>query len=233
VAPEKAQEISSLLKRLKAGEILPPLETSAFKKDGSLIEISLTLLGVRDGRGRVIGACALIRDLSERRSAQEEHKRLLTIERQARSETEASLRAKDEFLAVVSHELRSPMTAILGWIRFLRSGKLGPSDTAKAIDIIERNMKLQAGIIEDLLDMSSIVTDKTRLDLQPMDLACALQAAVESIRSQAQAKGIRFEILAGPQATVRGDEKRLQQIFVNLLSNAIKFNHSGGQVRSA
>src|SRR5262249_49944167 len=150
-----------------------------------------------------------------------EHARLYEAEQKARAEAEAATRAKDEFLSVVSHELRTPLAAILGWVRVLRAGKTGSS--ARALETIERNARVQGKIIEDLLDVSRIVTGRMCLDLRPVDLGPIIQAAVDTIRPSADAKGVQLGIALDPTiGRVAGDPDRVQQIAWNLLSNAVK-----------
>lgn len=157
--------------------------------------------------------------------------RLLGRESTARTEAEESNRLKDEFLATVSHELRTPLTAILGWSRMLEAGSLDDPTVARAIETIRRNAISQAQIIDDILDVSRVITGKLCLDLHPIDLTPVIEAAVNVVRPTAEAKGIRIETEFSPQPTViTGDANRLQQIIWNLLSNAIKFTPGGGRV---
>jgi PAS domain S-box-containing protein len=140
-------------------------------------------------------------------------------------------RAKDEFLATLSHELRTPLNAMLGWTRMLRTGMLDASTAARAVDVIERNTKLQAQLIEDLLDVSRIITGKLRIELRPVNLAQITEQALESVRSAAEARAISLETdLDTDRAIISGDPDRLQQVVWNLLSNAIKFTPPGGRV---
>jgi signal transduction histidine kinase/CheY-like chemotaxis protein len=156
---------------------------------------------------------------------------LLDSERAARSEVERAGRMKDEFLATLSHELRTPLNAILGWAQVLKkTADLAP-DAMNAVNVIERNARSQAQIIADLLDMSSIISGKVRLDMQRLDLASVIEATIETVRPTAQAKEIRLDIGLDAQAPpLRGDPNRLQQVFWNLLTNAIKFTPKGGRV---
>ncbi len=131
---------------------------------------------------------------------------------------------KDEFLASLSHELRTPLSAILGWAQILRRGSKSEADLERGISTIERNARMQAQLIEDLLDMSRITSGKMRLDIQPVEPAPLVESAMESMRPAAEAKGIRLEKILDPGAgPISGDPNRLQQIVWNLLSNAIKF----------
>ena len=160
-----------------------------------------------------------------------ENIRLLKLERGAKESAEESNRLKDEFLATVSHELRTPLTAILGWSRLLESGALSGPAELQAIDTIWRNAKAQAQIIDDILDVSRIITGNLYMDLHPVDLAPVIENAVNVVRPTADAKGIKIECeLDHVPAVVSGDANRLQQVVWNLLSNAVKFTNSGGRV---
>jgi PAS domain S-box-containing protein len=161
-----------------------------------------------------------------------ENAQLLARESQAREEAEESNRLKDEFLATVSHELRTPLTAILGWARLLENDSLGAAQSARAIQTIQRNAKVQAQIIDDILDVSRIVTGNLYLEFEPTELAPILEAATNVVRPTADAKHISIDVsLSDQPALVSGDADRLQQIVWNLLSNAIKFTPAGGRVR--
>jgi CheY-like chemotaxis protein/nitrogen-specific signal transduction histidine kinase len=160
-----------------------------------------------------------------------ENVRLLERESTARASAEESNRLKDEFLATVSHELRTPLTAILGWSRMLQGESLESDMAARAIETIKRNAKAQAQIIDDILDVSRIITGNLYLELHPIELAPVLESAINVVRPTAEAKGIHIEIDFAPEpAAVPGDSNRLQQVFWNLLSNAVKFTPAGGRV---
>ncbi|HZS08615.1 MAG TPA: ATP-binding protein, partial [Blastocatellia bacterium] len=159
---------------------------------------------------------------------------LLAREQAARSQAEEASRLKDDFLATVSHELRTPLNSILGWARMLRGGKLDAEAAARAMETIERNARSQAEIIEDILDVSRIITGRLRLDFQTVDLQPVIEAAIDSLRPAAEARGVRLQPVLDPQAgLVSGDPNRLQQVVWNLLSNAIKFTPRGGRVHVA
>jgi signal transduction histidine kinase/CheY-like chemotaxis protein len=161
----------------------------------------------------------------------EEREQSIIRERNARSEAEHANRLKDEFLATVSHELRTPLNAIIGWSHMVRSGNLDEATVARAIETIERNAKAQAQLIEDILDVSRVITGKLRLNIEPVDLASIINAAIDSVQLAADSKGIELEVTVRPPARhVAGDPSRLQQVVWNLLSNAIKFTPSGGRV---
>jgi signal transduction histidine kinase len=164
--------------------------------------------------------------------ALKEREALLESEQEARQEAEVASRAKDEFLGLLSHELRNPLNAILGWTRMLASGQLDQATFARAIETIDRNAKLQARLIDDMLDVSRIVSGKLRLDAQPVDLTTVIHAAVDTLRPAADAKDIRLQVVLDFGAgIVLGDPVRLQQVIWNLLSNAIKFTPKHGRVQ--
>ncbi|HZW08050.1 MAG TPA: hybrid sensor histidine kinase/response regulator, partial [Phycisphaerales bacterium] len=170
---------------------------------------------------RVQERTAELHTLAEQRTA------LLDSERRARAEAERSSRVKDDFVATLSHELRTPISSILGWTHLLRADPARP-DAAYGLEVIERNTRAQARMIDDLLDVSRIVAGKLRLDVQPVDLAGVLRAAIEIVHPAAEAKGVRLVTTLEDGVLVRGDAARLQQIAWNLLSNAIKFTPGGG-----
>ena len=155
---------------------------------------------------------------------------MLLREKQARSEAEAANRLKDEFLATVSHELRTPLNSILGWSQLMRTRTLDSEGRTRALDTIERNTKSLAQIIDDLLDVSRIISGKLRLEATPIDLAPVIEAALDAIRPAADAKSIGLHVSVDSKARVSGDPNRLQQVTWNLLSNAIKFTPAGGSV---
>jgi PAS domain S-box-containing protein len=177
--------------------------------------------------GTVLYTC---REITQRKEAEDERARRIS-EQAARTEAEAANRAKDEFLAMVSHELRSPLNAMLGWAKLLHGGRLDEAEVTHAGEVIERNARSQSQLIEDLLDISRIVAGNLRLDLHAIDLAPVIEAAVDDVSPAAEAKAIRLRVsldpLAGP---VVGDPARLKQVVWNLLSNAVKFTPQGGAV---
>ena len=185
----------------------------------------------RDANGYISMWVGSSIDIDAIKRADEERKQLLESERIARAEAERASHLKDEFLATLSHELRTPLNAILGWSQLILQGTMKPEGIQRALETIERNARAQNQLIADLLEMSSIISGKVRLDLQRLDLAHIVEAAVESIGPAAHAKGIRLRKLidatAGP---ILGDNHRLQQVAWNLLSNAVKFTPRSGHI---
>jgi PAS domain S-box-containing protein len=181
--------------------------------------------------GDIGGIILFVENITERKQANQERENLLERERAAREAAETANRVKDEFLAVLSHELRSPLNPILGWSRLLQTRKLDAIKTTEALKVIERNAKLQSELIEDLLDISRILSGKLSLNVGSVDLTATIQAAVETIRLAAEAKSIEIQTeLELDIGHVSGDASRLQQVIWNLLSNAIKFTPQGGRI---
>src|SRR5438445_2533005 len=160
------------------------------------------------------------------------HAAEMEVERSQRAEVERVGRVKDEFLANLSHELRTPLNAILGWSQLLKSGKSSDAEMGEGLAIIRRNALVQGQLIEDLLDMSRIVSGKLRLNVQRVEMPVVIARAVESVQLAAQSKGVRLEVVVDPIAgPITGDPNRMQQVVWNLLTNAIKFTPRGGKVQ--
>jgi PAS domain S-box-containing protein len=211
---ERWHEEDEVLARIRSGHSIDHFETVRQRKDGSLLEISLSVSPIRTTTGAIIGASKIARDI--------------TTQRRLMREAEEANRVKDEFLAMLSHELRTPLNAVLGYTRMLREGHLGPDRQERAMETIERNANLLAQLVADVLDVSSIVTGKVRLQMTSCDLTALVHAAVDVVRPSADARGIGLRIDA-PAMPVRAmcDAERIQQVFWNLLSNAVKFTPSG------
>ncbi|MGH7555186.1 MAG: ATP-binding protein, partial [Longimicrobiales bacterium] len=187
---------------------------------------------IRDEGGRVTKLLSTARDISEQKRAEEERNQLLEREREARSEAERATQLKDEFLATLSHELRTPLNSIVGWVGVLKQDQ-SRETLRKAIDVIDRNSRRQAQMIDDLLDVSRIVSGKLPLEVQRVDLAAVIEEAVTSARPAADAKGVRLTTVYDSFADVHGDPVRLQQVVWNLVTNAIKFTGRDGTVHVA
>ena len=186
---------------------------------------------LHDDRGKLVSVLSLVLDVTARKSAEEERAAALVRERDARRHAEEADRLKDEFLATLSHELRTPLTSILGWASMIRNGEVEGTSAARAIETIERNARSQARLIDDLLDVSRIITGNLRLDLHPLNLAPLVDTTLDALRPTADVKGIRLQTHFEPaECLVKGDPNRLRQVIWNLLSNAIKFTQRGGGV---
>lgn len=193
---------------------------------------SVTIDPVFNESGTFTGAVYILADITDRKQAEDERNQLLAREQEARAAAEAANRLKDEFLATLSHELRSPLNAMLGWTRLLNSRKFDEATTARALQTIERSAKSQAQLVEDLLDVSRIIQGKLRLNTRPVELVSVIEAAIETVRPAAEAKEITLQSVLDPATgRVAGDSDRLQQVVWNLVSNAIKFTPKGGQVQ--
>lgn len=210
------------------------------RKDGTTFWASVTITALRDDAGRLIGFAKLTQDLTQRKRAEavevagQERDALLEAERGARMAAQRATRIKDEFLATLSHELRTPLSAILGWTHVLlkADANLEPKELRRAAEVIDRNARAQVKLIDDLLDLSKIMSGKIGLDLQRISMEDVVQAAVDSCTPSADAKDIRLIArMARPSPIVNADGARLQQVVWNLLSNAIKFTPRGGQVQ--
>jgi PAS domain S-box-containing protein len=191
---------------------------------GEVIPTTLNASALRRPDGTVIGAIGILRDMRA-------YERVVHDLEESRRELRQADKAKDEFLAMVSHELRTPLSAMLGWARLLRAGLVEPARAGRGLEVIERNTKLLAQLIEDLLDVSRIVTGKLRVERQPVDLVAIVEAAIEAVQGLADMKRIELDVVldadAGP---VLADPARLQQVVWNLLSNAIKASSALGRV---
>jgi PAS domain S-box-containing protein len=202
-----------------------------YTKNGAILFCEWYNSVLYDSEGQLVSVLSLVLDVTARKLGEEERTALLVRERDARRQAEEADRLKDEFLATLSHELRTPLTSILGWASMIRNGDVDGANATRAIEIIERNARSQARLIDDLLDVSRIITGNLRLDLHPLNLAPIVNAALDALRPTADAKGIQLRIESSEaHSLVRGDPNRLRQVIWNLLSNAIKFTNRGGVV---
>jgi PAS domain S-box-containing protein len=200
-------------------------------KSGDYIWLWEHAILVRDVAGRVIRIVGNIIDVSDRKQAEADHQALLESEQAARREAETANRLKDEFLGVLSHELRTPLSTIRSWATILKMNPSDAAQVAKCAEIIERNVQTQTQLIGDLLDMNRIAAGKLRLEVQPVDIAAVVRAAIDTVRPAAESRNIKIYCAAEPVVTqVHGDPTRLQQVVWNLLANAIKFTPKDGRV---
>jgi PAS domain S-box-containing protein len=216
---------------LRTQGVATPFEKEFIRKDGSRVPILIGSALFQEPYDQQQEIIAFFVDLTERKQAEAERETWLQQALAAREEAETANRIKDEFLAVLSHELRSPLNPILGWSTLLLNQKLDPDKTTQALNTIARNAKLQAELIEDLLDVSRILRGKLSLNIRPVDLSSTIQAALETVRLSAEAKSIQiFTTLEDNVGLIAGDSSRLQQVIWNILSNAVKFTPAGGRI---
>ena len=214
---ERLSEEDEVLARVRSGRSIDHFETVRQRKDGSLVEISLTVSPIKDADGTVIGASKIARDI--------------TLQRAIAREAEEANRVKDEFLAMLSHELRTPLNAVMGYMRMLRLGHVGEGGQERVIEIVERNTLILSQLVSDVLDVSSIVTGKIRMKVTSSDLRQGVEAALDVVRPTAAAKGVVLEVEMPPAPVMSlCDPDRIQQVFWNLLSNAVKFTPRDGRV---
>jgi PAS domain S-box-containing protein len=231
IPPESIDEEATILDRIRRGERIEHYETVRVAKSGQRLDISLAISPVRDVHGRIVGASKIARDITDQKQVQKAYEQLLAREQEARTEAETANRAKDDFLATLSHELRTPLNSILGWAQILSGARNDAAMVDRALDTIVRNAKQQARLIEDLLDLSSILGGRLRLNMQSVDVVASVLAALDSIRPAAVEKELQIQTDFGATIRlVRGDPERLQQVFWNLLTNAVKFSPRHGRI---
>src|SRR6185503_8331747 len=218
IPDDRLDEEAEVLTRIRAGLAVEHFETVRRRKDGSPIDISLTVSPIRTSTGEVIGASKIARDITE--------------QRRLREIAEEASRLKDEFLALLSHELRTPLNTVLGYARMLRreDSRMAGELRMRSLDALERNADALSRLVTDVLDTSRSVSGKLRLDLETAPLEEIVSEAVRTVSPPAEAKDLSFEIHCEPGISVRADRDRLQQVLWNLLSNAIKFTPAGGTV---
>jgi PAS domain S-box-containing protein len=232
VFDEDVDAVAQVTDRQRVGvELLGVQRNRNYTRDGSILYCEWYNSVLHDDAGKMESVLSLVLDVTARTLAEEERATLLARERDLRRQAEEADRLKDEFLATLSHELRTPLTSILGWATLIRGGDVDEANVSRAIEIIERNARSQARLIDDLLDVSRIITGNLQLDVHPLNLAPLVETANEALRPAADAKGIAVETeLESEGCLVIGDSNRLRQVIWNLLINAIKFTPGGGKV---
>ena len=227
---------SPLARVMVAGNVsesAPPSSSHAvlMARDGRDVPIGDSAAPILAPDGTLLGIVVVFRDVSAERDAERQRAAALEREQAARRAAESLSRSKDEFVATVSHELRTPLNAIFGWVAMLKMGTLDPGGQKKALEVIDRNTRVQAQLIEDLLDMARVIRGAVRLDMQPVDLAAVIESALDSVKPASDARRVTVTCHA-PRgiAIVSGDSGRLQQVVWNLLSNSIKFSEAGDEV---
>ena len=216
IPSDRTAEEDFVIGRIRSGLTVEHYETVRQRKDGSQLEVSLSVSPIHDPHGTIVGASKIARDITE----QKHHQRV----------AEEASRAKDEFLAALSHELRTPLNTILGYIQMLQNRSVGADQHPRALEVMERNARALARLVDDVLDTSRIVTGKMRMDLRPTVLGPVIQQSVESIRPGAENKGLTLDALIEEDMTVQADPDRINQVLWNLLSNAVKFTPAGGTI---
>src|SRR5689334_24392206 len=223
--------VALVTNRQRAGvEVQGVLRNRNYTRGGSVLFCEWYNSVLHDDRGKLVSVLSLVLDVTARKAAEDDRAALLIRERDARKHAEEADRLKDEFLATLSHELRTPLTSILGWASMVRNGEVEGANATRAIETIERNARSQARLIDDLLDVSRIITGNLRLDLHPLNLAPIVEAAIDALRPTADVKGIQIRTETSGNCLVKGDPHRLRQVIWNLLSNSIKFTQRGGVV---
>jgi PAS domain S-box-containing protein len=224
ISADETREFIAALREVVERGVTRNVRLNPRSASGEVIPTTLNASALRDSVGTVIGAIGILRDMRA-------YERVVRDLEESRRELRAADKAKDHFLAMVSHELRTPLTAMLGWARLLRIGFQDGARAARGLEVIERNTKLLAQLIEDLLDVSRIVTGKLRLERRQVDPVAVVDSAIDAVQGVADAKDIRLEAFLDPDAgPVLADPDRLQQVVWNLLSNAIKFSPARGRV---
>jgi hypothetical protein len=233
VFDEDVDAVAQVTNRQRVGaELLGVQRNRNYTKDGSVLYCEWYNSVLHDENGQLVSVLSLVLDVTDRRHAEEERAGLLALERELRKQAEEADRLKDEFLATLSHELRTPLTSILGWATLIRNGEVDRIENLdRALEIIERNARSQARLIDDLLDVSRIITGNLQLDVRQINLEPIVRIAIDALRPAADAKRIKIMVeLDSTHCLVRGDSNRLRQVIWNLLMNAIKFTPRGGRV---
>jgi PAS domain S-box-containing protein len=224
---------SPLARVQREGRIADSGSSMLVARDGRELPIEYSAAPIHSADGRLVGTVIVFRDVTRARESERMREALLAREQQARQDAEQMSQSKDEFVAMISHELRAPLNAIYGWVQLLQGGTLDQAQQKRAIDVIERSTRAQTQLIDDLLDMSRVIRGNLRLELAPTGLQPVLNAAIESVRPSAAAKNLELRLTVSEPVTVLADPDRLQQIFANVLVNAIKFTPQAGHIEAS
>ena len=242
VSDEERKSFRAKLNSILTSDRVIEIDARMQLRTGEHLDSAIRVAPVRNSKGELTGLRWLVRNVTERKQAEDEIKSWnIELERRvaertaeleaAKAEAEAANRAKDDFLATLSHELRTPLNAILGWTHILSTHLDDRDTTAQAIEVIERNAVTQARLINDILEVSRIITGKLTLNLLPMEIGPVIEAAIEAARPAIDSKAIQLEVsLCTDDCQILGDATRLQQVVANLLSNAVKFTPEGGKI---
>src|SRR5215510_1418280 len=229
--PEDREQDFAVYQRMLLGDGEYEVERRYVRKDGAVIWAYIDVVALRDDRGNPIRATVSALDITGRRQVEDRIKEALARDQEARGEAERANRSKDEFIAMVSHELRSPLNAILGWTTALRRAGYEEELHDRGLEIIERSARMQSQLIDDLMDTARAISGKLRLEVRPMDMAEVIEKAVDVVRPAAAAKGVSLDTRLDRNAgQITGDPDRLQQVVWNLLSNAVKFTNEGDRI---
>lgn len=231
IPPELQDEETIILSKIRAGDRVDHFETVRVRKDGRRVDISLTVSPIRTPDGQIIGASKIARDITDKKRAEHERQLLLKEAENARHEAEMANRAKDNFLALLSHELRTPLHSMRGWLSMLSAGLLNEQQKVKALEVILRGIDSQNALVEDLLDVSRIVSGKMSIVHEKISLVAVLSNVIEQMGPMASEQDIQLSTDIDTSVDeIVGDSIRLQQIVANLVSNAIKYTPPGGRI---
>jgi PAS domain S-box-containing protein len=230
--PDRAGERTELVARVAKGEALRNFETVRARKDGTLLDISLTISPIQDASGTLVGFATIAQDITARKRTEEERERLLHELEDQNERLRELDRLKDEFVALVSHELRTPLTSIRGYLELVLEGEAGDltDDQRQFLGVVERNAHRLLALVGDLLFLAQIEAGRLSLEVGAVDLSAIAAESVETARPIAEEKGITLTLATGPLALVAGDRARLAQLLDNLISNGVKFTPAGGRV---
>jgi signal transduction histidine kinase len=232
IHPDDKQQVREVISEAVRNKTVFEREHRVLRADGTCGWTFSRAIPVLDPQGQILEWFGAASDVTGRKQAEAERERLLRDAQDAKQEAEDANRMKDEFLATLSHELRTPLNAILGWAKILGSGKIDEEDMREGAEVIERNSRAQAQLIDDMLDISRIISGKLAIDVQRVNLHDVIDAAIAAVMPPAEARGVRIQkVLDSLAAPVAGDPTRLQQIVWNLLANAVKFTPKGGKIQ--